>query len=284
MCQEKTKKSKDSVALRRPPLREHHATRAGQKQLCLGGTPPRSPRPAQAAPESTARSAEAPGFESRRRRRRPGPQRPPARPPAPRPAGPPTLGLPAPSSPRRSAGLHSRGRTHGGGVALRGPRAARSRSRPRFRAPPGLGRHGLRPASAPWPAPAAAPPAPGCPRPDPAFIWLAAPFSWGPTGKPKQLEPRRRGKENGKAGRAEAARGDAGVGAGASRATAGRPGRVRGAGSPSPSRPPPIVVPPPTPIPLPLPAARAQAWPGTNVSGSSLQRHQEFGAVAVVLP
>lgn len=118
-------------------------------------------------------------------------------------------------------------------MALRGCGPLASAPRFRFLAPPGLGRHGLPPAPAPWPAPAAALPAPGCPRLDPAFIWLTAPFSFAPPESQNNRSRAGAGRKR-KAGRAEAARGDAGVWVGASRAAAGQPGRVRGARSPGP--------------------------------------------------
>lgn len=156
------------------------------------------------------------------------------RPPASRPIGLTSAPAAQLTAPRHSAGLHSRGRTHGGGVALRGIPAARFRLRFRFLAPPGLGRHGLTPAPVPAPvpvsapAPAAALPAPGCPRLDPAFIWLTAPFSSAPPESQNNRSRAGAGRKR-NAGRAEAARGDAGVWVRASRAAAGLPWRVRGA-------------------------------------------------------
>lgn len=64
---------KDAVALLRLPR-----DTSGAKQLCLGRTPPRAAGLAQGRAGNTARSAEAPQFESRRRRCLPRPQRPPA--------------------------------------------------------------------------------------------------------------------------------------------------------------------------------------------------------------
>lgn len=79
-----------------------------------------------------------------------------------------------------------------------GTRAARFRPRFRFLAPPGLDRHGL----PPRPALAAALRPPRCPRLDPAFIWLTAPFSsappesqnnWSRAGAGKETESRKGG-------------------------------------------------------------------------------------------
>lgn len=204
----KRKKAKDAIALLRLPRHERGKTALPRKDAAPS---PRSSR--QAAPEtprarrkrtSLKAAAAAPAHKGRPPRARSGS-------PRPRPL----------SSPRRSAGLHSRGHTHGGrGRGAAGIRAARFRPRFRFLAPPGLGRHGLLPAPAPWPAPAAAPPAPGYPRLDPAFIWLTAPFSFAPPESQNNRSRAGAGRKR-KAGRAEAARGDAGVCVGASRAAAG---------------------------------------------------------------
>lgn len=218
MCQEKEKKKKK--ARTRSPVFSCRDT-SGAKQLCLGRTPPRAPRPAQGPAGNTARSTEAPEFESRRR---PGPQRPPTS----RPTGLTSAPAAQLTAPLRRAAL-TRPHAQRGRVAA-GIRAARFRPRFRFLAPPGLGRHGLRPAPAPCRAPAAALRAPRCPRLDPAFIWLTAPFSFAPPESQNNRSRAGAGRKR-KAGRAEAARGDAGVCVGASRATAGQPGRVRGAGS-----------------------------------------------------
>lgn len=191
------------------------------KQLCLGRTPPRAPQLAPGRAGNTARSAEAPQFESRRR---PGPQRPPAS----RPIGLTSAPAAQLTAPLRRAALTRPHARRGRGAA--GIRAARFRPRFRFLAPPGLGRHGLLPAPASRPAPAAALPAPRCPRLDPAFIWLTAPFSFAPPESQNNRSRAGAGRKR-KAGRAGAARGDVGVCVGASRAAAGQPGRVRGAGS-----------------------------------------------------
>lgn len=191
MSQEKEylRKKGGGCARTRSPFFGCRATRAEQNSSASEGRRPEPRGSRKAAPETPRARRKRPSLKAAAAAGSPAHK---GRPPRARPGSPPSR---PPSSPRRSAGLHSRGLTHGGGVALRGSGAARFRPRFRFLAPPGLGRHDLPPAPAPWPAPAAAPPAPRCPRLDPAFIWLTAPFSFAPTGKPKQSEPRRRGKE-----------------------------------------------------------------------------------------
>ncbi|XP_040593016.1 translation initiation factor IF-2-like [Mesocricetus auratus] len=208
----------------------------GPKQLCLGRTPPRVPRPAQAAPEAPRARRKRPGLKAAARAHKGRPAgRPPALPVSPR--------LRPLSSPRHSAGLHSRGRTHSGGVALRGPPplpGGRSlASAPASARLPGWAVTAYRPPRPPRSGPllrplrrlpgarGRTPPSSGSPRPFP----LPRPESqnnWSRAGAGRKR----------KTGRAEAARGDAGVRAGACQGACAEPGR-RG-----------------------HPAAGAQAWPG----------------------
>ncbi|XP_030111570.1 oleosin-B6 [Mus musculus] len=209
MADVSAEKGKDAVALLRRPRHEPGKTALPQK----GRRPePRSSR--KAAPEtprarrkrpSLKAAAAAPGHKGR--------------PPASRPAGLTSSPVAQLTAPLRRAALTRPHARRGRGAA--GIRAARFRPRFRFLAPPGLGRHGLPPAPVPAPAPAAALRAPGCPRLDPAFIWLTAPFSSAPPESQNNRSRAGAGRKR-KAGRAEAARGDAGVWVRASRAAKAR--------------------------------------------------------------
>lgn len=241
MRQVKQTRARSSSVGRRVP--NTRPARGGGK----GGTAlPRkdaAPSPAQAAPETPRARRKRPGLKAAAAATTPAPAHK-GRPPPRAQPGPPRL--PPPSSPRAAPlGSNSRGRTHGGGVALRetpGPLASAAASarlpswavtafRPRPPRPGPL----LRPFGRLPGARGRTPPSWGSPRPFPL------PHRKAKTIGAAQARGRKR-----KAGRAEAARGDAGVWAGASRATAGLPGRVRGAGSPG------------------HPAAGAQAWPGKS--------------------
>lgn len=213
------------------------ATRAGQNSSASEGRRPEPRSPTQAAPETprarrkrlslkAAAAAATPAHKGRPPRARPG--------------------SPRPRAPELTAPLRR--------AALTRPHARRGRGAagdPGRSLPPPLPlpcSHGLPPA--PWPAPAAALPAPRCRRLTPAFIWLTAPFSFAPPESQNNWSRAGAGRKR-KAGRAEAARVDANVCVWASRAVAGQPGRVRGAGSPGHP-------------------AGAQEWPGEGSSEGCL--------------
>ncbi|XP_036036723.1 guanine nucleotide-binding protein G(s) subunit alpha isoforms XLas-like [Onychomys torridus] len=217
---------------------------------------------------NTARSAEAPGFESRRRR--PGPQRPPARPPARLPASRragPTLASRRPAHRATPPGCtHAAARTAGAwrcgdpGRSLPPPLPRASWVRPsrptaRVRA---LARSCSRSAGSQVPA---------------AGLRLHL------AHRALFLLPHRKAKT---IGAAQAREGN-GKQEGRRRrevtlaSEPGLPGRpLGGQGACAERGRLPVLSPHRRSPPLPPPAAPAQAWPGKSISGSSMQRHQEF--------